>query len=61
MLELKEKQIVGNEIHIIGEYNIYKDGKLIQQLSRSLFKYPDTMTDEEIASDIMTNYYYIYE
>ena len=60
MLELKEKQTIGNEIHVIAEYNVYKDGKIIQQLSRSPFVYPDTMTDEEISADIMANYYYIY-
>lgn len=60
MLELKEKQTIANEIHVIGEYNIYHDGVLVQQLSRSLFIYPDTMTDEEIKADILANYYNIY-
>lgn len=61
MLELKDKQVIGEEVHLIAEYNIYKDGKLVQQLSRSPFTYPATMTDEEISADIMANYYYIYE
>lgn len=60
MLELKDKQVIGNEIHVIGEYNVYDGDKVVQQLSRSLFVYPDTMTDEEISADIMANYYYIY-
>lgn len=60
MLELKEKQTIDNEIHLIAEYNIYDGDKLVQQLSRSPFVYPNTMTDEEIKADIMTNYYYIY-
>jgi hypothetical protein len=60
MIELKEKQIIGNEIHVIAEYNIYDGDRLIQQLSRSPFVYSDTMTDEEIIADVRTNYYYIY-
>lgn len=60
MLELKEKQTIGNEIHVIGEYNVYDGDQVVQQLSRSLFVYPDTMTDEDIKADIMANYYYIY-
>lgn len=61
MLELKEKQTIGNEIHVIAEYNGYRDGVIVRQNSRSPFVYPDTMTDEEIEADIMANYYYIYE
>lgn len=61
MLELKDKQVIDDQVHLIAEYNIYKDGKLVQQLSRSAFTYPASMTDEEISADIMTNYYYIYE
>lgn len=60
MVDLKEKQIIGNEIHLIAEYNIYDGDKIVQQLSRSPFIYPDTMTDNEIIADIMVNYYYIY-
>ena len=60
MIELKEKQTINGEIHLVAEYNVYQDGKVVQQLSRSPFVYPDTMTDEEIITDIQTNYYYIY-
>lgn len=60
MLELKEKEIIGNEIHLIAEYNLYQGDRIIQQLSRSPFVYPDTMTNEEISEDIIANYYYIY-
>jgi len=60
MIELKEKQIVNGEIHLIAEYNVYDGDKVVQQLSRSPFVYPDTMTDEEIIADIQANYYYIY-
>lgn len=60
MIELKEKQTINGEIHLIAEYNVYQDGKVVQQLSRSPFVYPDTMTDEEILADIQANYYYIY-
>ncbi len=61
MLELKEKENIGNEIHLIAEYNLYEGDRIVQQLSRSPFVFPDTMTDKEISQDIMTNYYYIYK
>lgn len=60
MIELKEKQIVDGIISLIAEFNVYQDGRVIQQLSRSPFSYPDTMTDEEIIADIEVNHYNIY-
>lgn len=60
MIELKEKQIIDGQIHLIAEYNIYDGDTIIKQLSRSPFIYPDSMTDEDIISDIQSNYYYIY-
>lgn len=61
MIELKEIQVINEEKHLIAEYNLYNNGILVQQLSRSPFVYPSTMTDEEIIEDIRIKYYYIYE
>lgn len=50
-----------NTISLIAEVNIYdENNKLFQQLSRSLFTFPNTMTDEEIITSLKENEYNIY-
>ena len=61
-IELFEKQAIDdNSISLIAECNMYNDDLiLINQFSRSLFVFPNTMTDEEIITSIQENEYSIY-
>lgn len=62
VIELVEKQIdsLGN-ISLIAECNEYDDnGIRKQQLSRSPFIYPNTMTDQDIIDVLKVNEYKIY-
>lgn len=61
VIELVEKNIVGDEVHLIAECNMYDDfGSRINQQSRSPFTYPASMTDEEIKLDLQNGVYSIY-
>lgn len=61
IIELFEKQILGDNIEFIAECNEYDEtGKRVEQLSRSYFSRPSTMTDEEIINDIRTFEYSLY-
>ena len=61
IIELFEKQVVDVNINLIAECNEYDEsGVRIQQLSRSPFTFPSTMTDDEIKSSIQINEYSIY-
>lgn len=60
IIELFEKQVVDGLIYLIAECNEYDGVVRTQQLSRSPFVFPDTMTDEEIINTIKANEYKIY-
>lgn len=61
VIELFEKNVVGDELHLIAECNMYdENGKRVNQFSRSPFIYPATMTDEDIKLDLQYGVYAIY-
>jgi hypothetical protein len=62
VIELFEKSVFDdNMTSLIAECNMYDENNiLIQQLSRSPFIFPNTMSDEEIITAIQTNEYSIY-
>lgn len=62
VIELFEKKVFDdNTISLIAECNIYdENGIIINQLSRSPFTFPNTMSDEEIISSLQANEYSIY-
>lgn len=45
---------------MIAEVNVYLDGVLKWQDSRSYFTFPDTMTNQEIIDSLNANEYSIY-
>ena len=59
VIELVEKQNNGNgNVNLIAECNDYDDNGLrVQQLSRSPFIYPESMTDLEIIDSLKANEY----
>lgn len=61
-IELFEKQVFDeNSISLIAECNMYDENEVnINQLSRSPFIFPNTMTDEEIINSLQINEYSIY-
>jgi hypothetical protein len=62
VIELFEKSVFDdNMTSVIAECNMYDENNiLIQQLSRSPFIFPNTMSDAEIITTIQTNEYSIY-
>lgn len=61
VIELVEKQPQDEEnTKLIAECNVYEGEVLVQQLSRSPFVFPNTMTDEEIIDSLWLNEYSIY-
>lgn len=62
VIELFEKSVFDdNMISVIAECNVYNEnGIRINQLSRSPFIFPNTMSDTEIINSIQTNEYSIY-
>jgi len=60
VIELFEKQVSDGIVSVIAECNEYLDGVRVNQLSRSPFTFPDTMTDQEIIDSIAANEYKIY-
>ena len=60
-IELFEKYAIDDTtISLIAECNVYDNNNRIEQLSRSPFSFPNTMSDEEIIISIQTNEYNIY-
>lgn len=60
-IELFEKNVIQNEIHLIAECNVYNENnEMIRQCSRSPFVFPDGMTDAEIIESLQQNEYSIY-
>jgi len=59
VIELFEKSIFDDNMNfVIAECNVYNsDNVRVQQLSRSPFIFPNTMSDEEIINSIQTNEY----
>lgn len=59
IIELVDKVNDGNGyVDLIAECNDYNDlGIRVRQLSRSPFKYPETMTDQEIIDALKLNEY----
>ena len=61
MIELSYKTYTDTEVTLIAECNQYDNyARRTQQLSRSYFTFPITMTDEEIITSIQNNEYSIY-
>jgi hypothetical protein len=61
IIELVEKNVVGDQVHLIAECNLFDDnGKLYTQQSRSPFTYQASMTDEDIKLDLQNGAYSIY-
>lgn len=61
IIELFEKTIVNDTVHLIAECNDYDDnGFLWNQLSRSPFAFPATMIDDDIKQAIQNGEYAIY-
>ena len=62
LIELVEKQVDENgNISLLAECNEYDEtGVRVQQLSRSPFTYPGTMTDQDIIDTLKVNEYKIY-
>lgn len=61
LIELFEKVTNGDgTMNLIAECNEYEDGVWYNQLSRSPFTYSESMTDEEIKTDLQLTTYSIY-
>ena len=60
VIELFEKNVVGDKVDLIAECNVYDGDKLVNQLSRSPFTYSTSMTDEEIKLDLQNGAYALY-
>lgn len=62
VIELVEKSVFDdNTTSLVAECNIYDENNiLVQQLSRSAFTFPNTMTDQEIIESLQANEYSIY-
>ena len=62
LVEIVHTEIVNDEYHMIIECNeySYEGNKLVNQLSRSPFRFPTTMTDLEIIDSVKNNEYLIY-
>ena len=60
IIELFEKVVIGDEVHLIAECNDWEGGYIVNHLSRSPFVYPATMIDDDIKNDIQNGAYSIY-
>lgn len=61
VVELINKVSIDGQVTFLAECNDYNElGIKVQQLSRSPFTFPDTMTDEEIIDIIKNNEYKLY-
>jgi hypothetical protein len=62
LVEIVSREIIDNESFMIIECNEYshKKDNLINQLSRSPFRFPVEMTDSEIIEYLKMNEYSIY-
>jgi hypothetical protein len=61
MIELFEKTYTDTEVTLIAECNEYDNySRRTEQLSRSYFTFPISMTDEEIITYLENNEYSIY-
>lgn len=58
LIILVEKQIDVETVSLIAELNICdENNKILKQLSRSPFIFPNTMSDEEIIQELTNNQY----
>lgn len=59
-IDIVEREELETSFLLIVECNGYENGERVVQYSRSPFKYPKDMTDEEIIEDIKQTEYQKY-